>query len=274
VAGKDDIARGLLENVIESQPSFLDAHILLTDMCFRANDRKALKVCMERLQGIPRSRDFLLFLKGQLALRDNDLAAARDHFESAHTFMPRNALVLDTLLRLDVVERKSDQARRHAIALLRLDPDSAPANHVMGSFHLEARDYDRAESLLRKSLQTRRSYETLNDLAWTLQAMDRLDEAESLIREAVKMSPGRPHAHDTLGTILMKRNRPTDALAAFERYRAILPQDPLGKLHAAQALVRMNELDRARTLVEEISTQDALLTPEQQQALAELKTRL
>src|SRR5262245_25526382 len=95
--------------------------------------------------------------------------------------------------------------RRCAIALAVLVVTSAAAGSLAST------DADAADALAR---------------ARELLAAGRLYPAELAAREAIARAPELADAHRLLGQILLRRKKPDQAVAAFERAAALAPEDP------------------------------------------------
>ncbi len=95
---------------------------------------------------------------------------------------------------------------------------------------VEARDPARAEALTRK-------------------AADRIESdpvaAERLLRDALAADPFHGPAHNNLGVIALRAGALSDAAAAFERARTLLPGHPDPRLNLGLALERGGRIDAA-----------------------------
>ncbi len=131
-----------------------------------------------------------------------------------------------------------------------------------------------AESAYRASLETRRSAEALNDLAYVLHLLERNDEAEPLIRESLQINEANPAAWDTLGVILMKAGQLVDAEAAFQRSLMLRPDNPNVVLNMALLMEQKGQAEDARGLVHELNARLNDLSPAYQAKLRDLDRRL
>src|SRR4029079_2070961 len=99
------------------------------------------------------------------------------------------------------VERAKD-ALRHAVAL---DPDSAPVHLAVGDMQYRTRDTALAEASFRKALQLQPDFDAAQrQLAQLLADSGRADEAESLMQQAIRVSPSWNNFY-FLGTIAYPR---------------------------------------------------------------------
>src|SRR6185436_9430161 len=88
-----------------------------------------------------------------------------------------------------------------------------------------------------------RDLASLADVAF---AHGRLDEARSLLDQALRVSLTLARGHERLGLIALAEGRPRDAIAEFQRERALYPRTPGNALHEGQAWRRLGDLGRAR----------------------------
>ncbi|GLC25098.1 serine/threonine-protein kinase [Roseisolibacter agri] len=81
--------------------------------------------------------------------------------------------------------------------------------------------------------------------AWVLRYAGRTADAERLARQAIALQGDVGISHGTLGTILLDLHREADALAAFERGRAVGDRD-LSTAGMGVALARLGRIEEAR----------------------------
>lgn len=79
----------------------------------------------------------------------------------------------------------------------------------------------------------------------TVQARDRLEEAERLHRAAIAQDPGNARAHRDLGILLLDLDRSVEAIAPLARSVELSPKDAKALNNLGFALERCGELKRA-----------------------------
>jgi len=84
-----------------------------------------------------------------------------------------------------------------------------------------------------------------NALSTALMAQDRLDEALSHIREALRLHPRHPQLHYNLGNTLLAMERTDEAIESYARTLDIEPDHPRVHNNLAVALHRSGALERA-----------------------------
>ncbi len=115
-------------------------------------------------------------------------------------------------------------AMEAAERLRQLTPDDPEAMAVLGRAALGAGQYTIAEGAFRTVLATRPgACHTLVNLARTLLAQDRVDEAERTLGEATRCAPAMPEVHEGLGRVYFRQQRFGLALEAFRRAYEIQP---------------------------------------------------
>jgi tetratricopeptide (TPR) repeat protein len=105
---------------------------------------------------------------------------------------------------------------------LRLDPANAGASYNLG-FVLQAQEkWQEAAAAFERAVRAGDAA-ALNERAKTLRRQGRLDEAESCLREAIRLCPDYAEAYHTLGVVLVKQERLTEAIA---NYREVIRLKP------------------------------------------------
>lgn len=188
--------------------------------------------------------------------------------------MPGSLLVLDPLIRLNLVMGDFPAALQNARRALVTDSRHVLGNYVMGSFQLSQGETALAEDFLRRSLKGGVTFMALNDLAWLLAEKGEYVEAEQLVRQALEMRPGRYEPMDTLGLILIMQRRYAEAEQMLERALELAPGSADVYLHYAMLLFDTGDLAGARDKLEGAIKLQEMLSPSQQARLAELRLRL
>jgi len=203
----------------------------------RFNNSKELPVNYQKLQG------FLLASEGKY----DD---ARIVFRKVLRRSPNDTPVLEQVLRLDMREgRPRDTTRPRVKTLLEADPSNAYGNYVLGLMqHLDGR-HQLAVTAFKTSLETERSRDTLNALAWSLHELRQNEEAQGFAEEAVRMDPKYAPAWDTLGNIYAKLDDIPRGAICLQKALEIQPQNPYFLFHLADMYEQMGKIDEARSLM-------------------------
>ncbi len=119
----------------------------------------------------------------------------------------------------------------------------------------------------------------LNNLAALLcEVPERRDEALKYVDQALRIAGPDPNLLDTKGTLLLRQGKPEEARPLLEQaVDASSEPDPRYQLHLAEACFRLGDTERALALLndaQETGLDRELLTPGDQQALADLRASL
>ena len=111
----------------------------------------------------------------------------------------------------------------------------------------EANDYRGAFEVLGQALESNPgSPELLYDHAMAAEKIDRIDILESNLRQVIKLRPDHAHAHNALGYTLADRNiRLQEAYTLIEQALKLTPEDPFIMDSMGWVLYRMNQHDAA-----------------------------
>lgn len=274
VAGEPGKARVILQELVDLHPALTSAWALMAGVYMMDNDEKGLAECERKLSRAKKQDFITTIVLAQMALRQARLVEARTYLDQALSMRPNTPLLLELLLRLDVQEGRRDWAGGHIRALLSLDPGHPFANQVLASMQLERKEYAQAENSLRRSLARQSDPTVLNDLAWVLQEKGQLDEAEAMVREALKANGKMAVAWDTLGMVLMKRGKFPEAVEAFQQALALVPDAPMVQFHLAVLCDKQGEARKALELIESLLARPAGLGVAEQEELRKLSRRI
>jgi predicted Zn-dependent protease len=97
--------------------------------------------------------------------------------------------------------------------------------------------------------------QAIESLAYTLTTRDRLDDAESLLRGVLAISPRRAYPHHVLGVIARKRRDPVAAADALRRCLEIDPGSRSARLLLSECLFEAGERDAAIQTIEPLAEQ-------------------
>jgi len=251
-SGEPGKARVILQELVDLNPNLNSAWALLAGVFMMENDEKGLDECERKLTRV-KGQDFItMVVLAQIALRHAQVVEARTYLDQALSQRPGTPLLLDSLLHLDVQEGRRDWAAGHIRSLLLLDPGHPFANQVLASMQLERKEYTQAENSLRKSLARKSDPAVMNDLAWVLQEKGQLDEAENLVRDALQKNEKMGVAWDTLGMILMKREKLMEAYEVFQKALSLTPESPVVQFHMALLYEKKREQRKAAELAENL----------------------
>jgi len=146
---------------------------------------------------------------------------ARPELQRLSQSAPRNPLYLYWNARLDYDDAKYAAAVDGLLQTIALDPRFVKAHDNLGlSYEALGRNDDAIRSYqeavrLNREVAAHSPWPPLN-LGLLLSRLDRLDEAEPLFRESVRLDPRFPQGHYQLGTALEKKGRAAEAVEELE----------------------------------------------------------
>jgi tetratricopeptide (TPR) repeat protein len=143
-----------------------------------------------------------------------------------------------------------DVAEQLCLDVLELAPDRPGALSVLYSIHKEQGKAAAAEALLRRLVHFEpNNFEATNEIALMLLGKGALGEAELHARNAVRIAPQAPQAHNLMGMIMTEAQRPR--LGEYH-YRQVLAisgtRDPIVLANLAWCLKNQGRMDEARAL--------------------------
>ena len=275
VHGNTAKARVVLNELLEKEKPPLKAWQLLVAILIQDKDQEELKRCIERMRiELSGNSVVTIMAEGNLAVMQNDLDAAREYFAAVLARAPQNQQVLNVLLKLDMLQGRMDKAEKHAHRLLLLDGDNYFANYITGSIQLQKGESLLAEDSMRKALDSMRSPALLNDLAWTLQTLEKYDEAEKFARESIERSSKFGGAYDTLGVILMKQKRYPESEEVLNKALVMMNGLPAIRLHMAELHEMAGDKAKLAQDIKQLEKQQEHLSDQQHETLKKLKSNL
>ncbi len=182
----------------------------------------------------------ILNLEGEMAeavrVIDKAIAAKNDE--------PDLYLVLASLHEDNGDIQKSEKVLREALVIL---PGNTDIIYQLGLICEQMGRPDEAIDLMRDILAIDpENAEALNFIGYSY--ADRginLDEAETMILEALQLKPGSGHIIDSLGWVYFRQNRIAEALDQLEKARKLLPDDPTVAQHLGDIYERKGRYEQA-----------------------------
>jgi tetratricopeptide (TPR) repeat protein len=146
-----------------------------------------------------------------------------------------------------------DVAERLCLDVLELAPDRPGALSVLYSIRKEQGKATAAEALLRRLVHFEpNNFEATNEIALMLLGKGALGEAEIHARNAIRIAPQAPQAHNLMGMIMTEAQRPR--LGEYH-YRKVLEisgtREPIVLANLAWCLKNQGRMEEARALYEE-----------------------
>jgi tetratricopeptide (TPR) repeat protein len=249
-AGDFSAAQIILEKALKADMTDVRALELLTQT-YVAQKRSDLawKKAEDYAERQPKSAPAQELL-GMVRLASGDRVRARAAFTAAKVADPHYAKADQSLVQLDVLEGKWDDAGSKLKTMLAADEGNSTARLWLGD--VEAKEGD-----LRAALENYRKVvdrdpgnsRALNNLAYVLVTYaNQPDEALKLAQKAVELAPQDPDCADTLGWTLYQKGLYGPAIQHLER-AASKDGNVAWKYHLAMAYAKAGEPTRARTVL-------------------------
>jgi len=142
-------------------------------------------------------------------------------------------------------------------AITQAPEDDTGAWLAMASFRMNVGDFDGAEEAYNEVLKRDPGNSLATGfLSVALAQLERTDEAESLLREALKNHPDEPDLHHYLAHTLKLQGMNAEALESCERAIALAPEDRRHVIKKAEILESMGDLEQAFDLMRPILASD------------------
>jgi tetratricopeptide (TPR) repeat protein len=250
-AGDPSAARTALEEALKIDPSNLRALRELNQTYIeQKNTPMALQKVKEFAAKQPNSAPVQDFL-GLMLLGNGDSKQARAAFMKAKTADPQFSKADLSLVQVDAVEGRFEDARKRLVDLLAHDQNNTMARRWLGNLEEVKADHSAAIEQFRKVVAANPSDpQASNNLAYLLAEYgNQRDEALKYAQKAVELAPERPAYCDTLGWVLYKKGLYASAIPYLERASAH-PENVVWKYHLAMAYAKAGDSKRGHSTLE------------------------
>ncbi len=277
---KKDAETMLIELGLRSQDEFEIIVLVIQLYVDQKKYDEALIVINGMLKGLPDSPD-LNHLGGvaHYGLKQNDQAVA--HFQKV---TPESRFFQDAVVHVAFVyqeEKKNAAAIRFLKSAIEKDPDNPDFKYYLGTFYEELEDYENAAQLINQAIEIEPDnpryyfrlgvvYDKWNKKEASMEAMRtvisldpkhanalnylgytyadlgmNLDEAERLIKEALKHKPNDGYITDSLGWVYYKKGDFGRALKYLKKAIELVPDDPIMLEHLGDAYLKLDDKPNA-----------------------------
>jgi len=276
-----DIQLSLLEGNMErvrevamewhrARPNRLTPVLLLMGMAIVDQDEGQRIQWQEQAANLQPASDEERIRYARILLALGELPQAKGVLQPLLQPGPRMVEAHALLLREAVKRREQKDARLHVRAILKVQPDHADANYILGTLHHADGRLSAAEAALRTSLAARMSPPVANHLAYVLLQQGKAEEALPLSVQATEQRPDAGEHWDTLASVLLELGRPQEAYRAQVQALTLQPDAPGYRLTLAQILAALGRTEEVAVLVEELFREMESFSVSQRQTLREL----
>lgn len=241
---------------------------------------EGLVIVKGMLKGLPNSPD-LNHLAGiaYYGLKNNDRAIV--HFKKV---TPQSRFFQDAVVHAAFIlqeEGKNDEAVRFLSVAIEKDVKNPDFKYYLGTFYEEMGDFESAEKYIKQAVEIEPDnsrylfrlgvvYDKGNNKQASMDAMRKvieldpkhanamnylgytyadlgqnLDEAERLIKEALKHKPNDGYITDSLGWVYYKKGQFDKALKYLKKAVELVPDDPIMLEHMGDAYIKLNDKPNA-----------------------------
>jgi len=277
---KDDAQRILTKLGSRSQNEF---EVIITVIQLYLDPKEyndGLAVINEMLKGLPNSPD-LNHLAGiaYYGLKNNDRAIAHFKKVTAESRFFQDAVVHVAFILQE--KGKNEEAIKFLTAAIEKDPENPDFKYYLGTFYEEMADFENAEKYLKQAAEKEpdnprnffrlgvvydkgdkkqasmsamrkvieldpKHANALNYLGYTYADLGQnLDEAERLVKQALKYKPNDGYITDSLGWVYYKKGQFAKALQYLKKAVEIVPDDPIMLEHMGDAYNKLNDKPNA-----------------------------
>ena len=244
--GDKEQALVILKEATKKYPNDLRYWTLQADVLISQGDEGLVEhtVLPEMQKALKNPNHFLVHAVRGFVLRKK----GPSHFQEARLSLLR-ALSLNAALPeiwkavfdLDMALNNPAFTETDARNLLKIDPDHALANYLMGSQLLSRGALQEAEDFLRRSIEKLPTAMACNDLGEDLRLQNKLAEAEGFARQALILDPRLLSALDTLACILLDAGKVEEAAKVASKAVAANPGQPIYQLTLLRAQVKQGD---------------------------------
>jgi len=164
---------------------------------------------------------------GAQYLQRGDLDQAREKLSKALEQDDTNALAHVTYAQLQFRVNNNDSADTHFKKALKLEPDEAEHRNSYGIYLCEVERFDLAKQQFREAADNP-YYATpefaLDNAGLCMLDADRLEDAESFLREALRVNPKFGKAYLHMSELMHRQERLTVSEAYFDRFKVYGPE--------------------------------------------------
>ena len=238
----------LLREATEKYPRDLRYWTMLADALLSRGDTQVVEfqVLPEMQKVLQNPNHFLVYAVRGFLMRKKGPAFYKEARLSLLNALALNAALPEiwgAVFELDMALKNPAFTETDARNLLKVDPDHALANYLMGSSLLARGALQEAEDFLRRSIEKQPTAAACNDLAENLRLEKKLAEAETFARRALEMEHGLLAADDTLACILLDAGKYDEASQLAAKAVAAKPSHTPYQLTLLRSLVKRGDRD-------------------------------
>ena len=274
-SGDFEKAQTTLDKILHREPDNQTVWYLKGIIANLSGDEEAWASSWKFMTTLESPWAIFLVLQGEKELKQGHPDKGLQYFADALRLRPFDPRIVKATARAEF--RHGEEKRRVeelVTRLLSLNPEDAWGNFVRGIFQYERGELDFAESSLRVAVKELAIPQAFNNLAWILTMRGALDEALENVMNALDKDQSFAPAWDTLGVILMHKDRLDEAQAALDRAITIVPDDWDIQVHRAQLYRTKGSSNEAIRILQSLDPEKTELAKSQLEEYWELCAQL
>lgn len=277
LARKPNEARTLIEQAIPANT--LDARLwaLLADILLEKHEFYELENRVNpALRNATSKKPNASFykLRGYLLLRNNDLMGARTAFLDTLALNPSLTSVREELLKIDDRLEVPTFSETDAKAMLRIIPDHAYANYLLGRARLQRGILGQAEDLFQKSLEKRTNVPAAVGLASVWLTQGETNKSEIILRSSLKEDETSTFARLALIKLLLAKGNGDEAYLLMQPLLKASPGDLNLRVMYIRVRMIQGKLEEAAQSVSDLLDKEYKLPVDIQSQLKDLARQL
>ena len=269
-------ARTLLADATKQQPDNPRYWGQFAEVMVKQGDASQVKMALlPEMQKTLRPQDLYLVhaIRGTLLIQAGASTVKEGRLEllKSLAMRPAQPKVWYSVLVADMILGNSEFIETDARSLLRIEPEHALANCLLGSVLLARGMLKEAEDFLRRSLAKEPTANAYNDLAETLRLLKRPQEAEPFARQALTYDGRLSSARDTLASILCDLGKHEDAVQEARLACEFDPSRPVYQHTLLRILIKQGDADAARRQIQALEKDKFAIPADLLEAFRRLK---
>ena len=257
-------ARAMLNIAIPAKPSDIQLWGLLADILLRLNEYPELenRVFPALRSASSKKEHYLMFMVRGYILKNNgpkDYPTARAAFLHALKLNKNLAAIREEVLRIDDALGVPAFSEQDAKVVLRLNPEHAFANYLLGTVRLSRGELEKADDLFKRSLESERNAPAYAGLGAELLEKNDLESAEKLLRRSLELDNTRLFTWHALARLLLATGRLDEASRALNTVIAGRPEDLDVRLTLIRLRIKQKQFEEAASLVSDLLGNEDLL---------------
>ena len=265
-ANDDDKAVELANQAVLVYSGSVSAHITLGQIAMtRGEFDDAYEQFTEGLKAPELSvEERFVLLSGELeaTLGNVDIEASKDAANRLFALSPEHPVTSYLMARVAYISGDKEMAHTQVQKVLSEFPEYLPAQFLQGALSLERSEFPQAEMFLSNVVAARpKNFQARKLLAQANIGLGQESEAANILREGIRLGPGKQELSAMLGRVNLRFDNSSDNILLLEKNLEANPEDEQTKLALVASYVAAGQADKAYELIE--SGNDEGITPEQ-----------